>query len=248
MTEKYFNIRYEFSHDAVFAAIDATLEQGNAGYICVADGNILTMVDRDKEYASVVDGAMFSICDSSFVPLYLKRIYGIERSQFCGSDIFRMTVAMKKYRQFFLGGSAPVLNALKEEQSKTDPAISGMTFLELPFCNVEDFDYEDIARQINEDGADIIWVALGAPKQERFMQRLLPYLDRGVMIGVGAVFNFFSGLENAPKRAPKWMLDMHLEFVYRIFSEPKKQIRRCRDIILSLPRILLKERRISRGR
>lgn len=78
------------------------------------------------------------------------------------------------------------------------------------------------------------------------MQMLLPYLDKGVMIGVGAVFNFFSGLENAPKRAPRWMLKLRLEFVYRILSEPRKQIRRCRDIVVCLPRILRKERRLAR--
>ena len=243
MTERYFNIRYEFSQDAVYSAIDDALEAGRSAYICVADGNILTMVDRDEKYAAVVDGAMFSICDSSYVPLYLKRIHGIDRRQFCGSDIFRKTVQMKKYRQFFLGGSASVLKALQTEMSKVDPAIAGMSFLELPFCKVEEFDYEAIARQINEDGADIIWVALGAPKQERFMNMLQPYLRRGVMIGVGAVFNFFCGLENAPKRAPEWMLKMHLEFVYRIFSEPRKQLRRCRDILFGLPGILVKEMR-----
>lgn len=241
--EKYFNIRYEFSREKVFEGIDAALEAGETGYICVADGNILTMVHKDPQYAKVVDGAMFSICDSSYVPLYLKRLYGIDRQQFCGSDIFRATVAMKKYRQFFLGGSAPVLNGLKAEQRKIDSAIAGMTFYELPFRKVEDFDYKAIAEAINADGADIIWVALGAPKQERFMQLLRPYLNRGVMIGVGAVFNFFSGLDNAPKRAPKWMLRLHLEFVYRIFSEPRKQLRRCRDIIFTLPAILRAEKK-----
>lgn len=241
--EKYFNIRYEFSRQAVFAAVDEALEQGRPGYICVADGNVLTMVHKDSRYARVVDGAMFSICDSSYVPLYLKRLYGIKRSQFCGSDIFSSVVGMKKYRQFFLGGSSEVLQALKREQAKVDPAIAGMTFLELPFCNVEDFDYEGIAEAVNADGADIIWVALGAPKQERFMQLLQPHLKRGVMIGVGAVFNFFCGLENAPRRAPEWMLKMHIEFVWRIFSEPRKQLRRCRDILFTLPSILREEKR-----
>ena len=104
--EKYFNIRYEFSRQAVFAAVDEALEQGRPGYICVADGNVLTMVHKDSRYARVVDGAMFSICDSSYVPLYLKRLYGIKRSQFCGSDIFSSVVGMKKYRQFFRGCSS----------------------------------------------------------------------------------------------------------------------------------------------
>ena len=89
------------------------------------------------------------------------------------------------------------------------------------------------------DGGDIIWVALGAPKQEIFMSKLKPFLKRGVMIAVGAAFKFYSGLEE--KRAPEWMVKHHLEFVYRIFSEPKKQLKRCSWIIITLPGLLLGE-------
>ena len=68
-----------------------------------------------------------------------------------------------------------------------------MTFYELPFCDVEDFDYQNIAQMIEKDKAEIIWIALGAPKQEIFMNRLQPHLRKGVMIAVGAVFKFYSG-------------------------------------------------------
>ena len=70
-----------------------------------------------------------------------------------------------------------------------------MTFLELPYMSVEEFDYANIAKEIETDEADIIWIALGAPKQEYFMDRLKPHLKRGVMIAVGAVFKFYSGVE-----------------------------------------------------
>jgi N-acetylglucosaminyldiphosphoundecaprenol N-acetyl-beta-D-mannosaminyltransferase len=121
-----------------------------------------------------------------------------------------------------------------------------MKFIELPFCKVEDFDYPAIAEIVNKDGADIVWVSLGAPKQEMFMNRLLPHLDRGVIIAVGAAFNFFSGLADAPRRCPEWMYKCHLEFVHRIFKEPKKQIKRCWGIVVTLPRILGKESRRKR--
>ena len=118
-----------------------------------------------------------------------------------------------------------------------------MVFQELPFLTVEEFDYKSIAKKIEEDGADIIWVALGAPKQERFMANLKPFLSHGVMIAVGAAFNFYSGLN--VKRAPEWMVKNHLEFCYRIYSEPKKQLKRCWGIITSLPRLLLSEYKVK---
>ena len=239
----YFNINYEFDKQTIWCKIDEQLQNEGARYICVADGNILQMVHKDLECRNVVNASMFSICDSSWVPLFLKRIYGVRYQQYCGSQIFEDLTDKKRYRQFFIGTSEKVLEGLKTELSKKDPAISGMSFFAPPFCKVEEFDYPSIAEMINKDNPDIVWVALGAPKQENFMYRLQPMLNRGVMIGVGAVFNFYCGLENTPKRAPQWMVKSHLEFVYRIFSEPKKQLKRCKDILLTLPNVYKEEKK-----
>ena len=122
-----------------------------------------------------------------------------------------------------------------------NPAVEDMQFVELPFCDVEAFDYDEIARMVEADGAKIIWVALGAPKQERFMARLLPHLQQGVMIGVGAAFKFYSGMEE--RRCPEWIQRHHLEFIYRILQDPKKQLRRCYWILRTLPGLYLEEKR-----
>ena len=243
---QYFNINYEFDKQVVWDGIDEQLQKKEARYICVADGNILQKVYKDLEYREVVNASMFSICDSSWVPLFLKRLYGVGYQRYCGSQIFEDLTGKKKYRQFFIGTSEKILEGLRTELSKTDPSINGMTFYAPPFCKVEEFDYLAIAEMVNEDNPDIIWVALGAPKQENFMYRLQPYLKRGVMIGVGAVFNFYSGLDDAPKRAPKWMINLGLEWLYRIFSEPKKQLKRCKDILVTFPKIYKEERKRKR--
>lgn len=243
--EKYFNIRYEFDKIVVHERIAQKVTEQGAGYICVADANILQQVHNDLDYREVVDGSMFSICDSSWVPVFVNRFYGIKHEHYCGSMIFKDIIEMKKYRQFFMGTSTKTLAALKENLMAMDPAIKDMTFYELPFCNVEDFDYPAIAEMVNRDNSDIIWVALGAPKQEIFMSKLNPYLKRGVQIAVGAAFKFYSGLEE--KRAPAWMRRMHLEFVYRIFAEPKKQWARCKQIICTLPQIFREEKKRKRA-
>lgn len=243
--EKYFNIRYEFDKAVVQERIAQKVKEQGAGYICVADANILQQVHNDLSYRKVVDGSMFSICDSSWVPVFVNRIYGIKHEHYCGSMIFKDIIEMKRYRQFFMGTSTKTLAALKENLTVMDPAIKDMTFYELPFCNVEDFDYPAIAEMVNRDNPDIIWVALGAPKQEIFMSKLNPYLKRGVQIAVGAAFKFYSGLEE--KRAPEWMRRMHLEFVYRIFAEPKKQWARCKLIIRTLPQIFREEKKRKRA-
>ena len=119
-----------------------------------------------------------------------------------------------------------------------------MPFKELPFCKITEFDYSGIARMIEEDGTDIIQVALGAPKQEYFMSMLKPYLNHGVMIAVGAAIKFFSGIGET--WAPDWMVRYHLEFVYRIGKDPGKQLRRCYHIVRTLPGLLYHEWKIKK--
>ncbi|MDO4196650.1 MAG: WecB/TagA/CpsF family glycosyltransferase [Prevotellaceae bacterium] len=120
-----------------------------------------------------------------------------------------------------------------------NPDCEGMTFYELPFLRVEEFDYPAIAKMIEDDGADIIWMALGAPKQEQFMARLNPYLKRGVQIAVGEAFKFYSG--TGEKYAPRVLHDA-VEELHVVLHHPlKKQLKRCWGIVSTLPGMLWRE-------
>ena len=239
---EYFHVNYEFSHEKVQERILAHCAgDAKAAYVCVVDGNVLVQVHRDSAYREIVRNALFSICDSSWVPLYLNHIYGLKPSQYSGSEIFHDITGACRYRMAFLGSSADVLAALRNRLSAKNPAIRDMLFMELPFLSVEEFDYEAIAATLNADRPDILWVALGAPKQERFAARMAPLLNHGIILPVGAVFNFFSG--TGIKRAPDWMVRWHLEFLYRIFREPRKQLRRVWSIVRFTPGILREERK-----
>ena len=239
--EKYFNINYEFDVSEVHRAIEKRLKQHGSDYICVSDGLILNTVHEDLEYRKVVNGGMFSISDSSFVPVYIRWIYGKGKDyhQYCGSEIFEDIVKSRKYRMFFMGATQEALDGMKKTIYSWNPDTANMTFYELPFKKVDEFDYQAIANMVEDDGADIVWVALGAPKQEIFMSKLKPFLNHGVMIAVGAVFNFLSGL--GQDRAPQWMVKRHMEFVYRMFKGPKKHRKHVFDSITILPQILLEE-------
>lgn len=244
--EKFFDIQYEFNKELVWKRIDSQIALGKPDYICVADGVVVNHVQRNPDYRQTVNNGMFAICDSGWVPLYLKWIYGIRRSQYAGPMIFKDVVSQGKHRMIFLGTDRPTLDSLRLRLAQLNPAVLEMIFCELPYRSVEDFDYASIAQMIEADGAQVIWIALGAPKQDYFMRRLKPYLKHGVMIGVGAAFNFYSGIE---QRAPEWMIRRHLEFIYRIFQSPKKQMNRCWGIVTSLPGMLLGEwrRKKSQG-
>jgi N-acetylglucosaminyldiphosphoundecaprenol N-acetyl-beta-D-mannosaminyltransferase len=113
----------------------------------------------------------------------------------------------------------------------------------LPFAKVEDFSYEEIASQINKIRPDIIWVSLGAPKQEIFMSKLLPFLDKGVMFGIGAAFNYYAGILKEPTVR---IGTLRIIWLMRLFEEPKKQFRRCWNFIRVIPILKREERKKKR--
>lgn len=239
--KKYFNVNLEFEKETLDRTIFDAIENGGKGYVCSVESNNLTVANTNPEFLKVVNGALVNNCDGSVLAKILGRIHHESLSSYIGADIFLKYIGMKKYRQFFLGNTPEVLAGLKANLSKTDPAIESMRFETLPFRNVDEFDYEGIAKMINDDNPDIIWVSLGAPKQEIFMARLEPYLKRGVMFGFGAIFNFNAGVGDV-KRAPQWMLKHKLEWLHRAFEQPKKNIPRYWRFIKILPNLIREER------
>lgn len=237
---EYFGIKYQFDQNMIHQYIDHLAQTNGKNYICVADGVSLSTVEHSKQLKAIFDQAGMVICDSGWVPMFIRWIYKIQYRQYTGSSLFSDIIHKKKYNMIFLGTKEEILKPLQNNLAKIDSQISDMFFIELPFRKVEDFNYQSIAKKINEISPDIIWISLGMPKQEIFMYNLLPYINKGILIGVGAAFKFHSGLKNL-KRAPGWMIRAKLEWLHRIFSEPKKQISRCILIIRTVPKLLIKE-------
>ncbi|MBR2630177.1 MAG: WecB/TagA/CpsF family glycosyltransferase [Bacteroidaceae bacterium] len=240
--KRYFNVRLEFDKEKLDKTIFDAIESGKVGYVCSVESNNLTVANKNPEFLKVLNGALVNNCDGSVLAKILGRIHHEPLDSYIGADIFIKYVKMSKFRQFFLGNTPEVLAGLRENLSKIDPKIKDMRFETLPFCKVEEFDYEGIAQMINEDNPDIIWVSLGAPKQEIFMSLLQPHLKRGVMFGFGAIFNFNAGVGEV-KRAPQWMLNLRLEWLHRAFEQPQKNVPRYWNFIKILPRLIREERK-----
>ena len=217
------------------------------GYVCSVESNNLTVANKDPEFLRVLNGALINICDGSVLALILGLIHGQRFESYIGADLFAKYVQMRRYKQFFLGNVHSVLEALRSNLARIDPAIEHMVFEELPFKDVDGFDYSRIAAMINREKPDIIWVSLGAPKQELFMSRLLPHLDQGVMFGFGAILNFYAGI-GPVTRAPKIMLNLKLEWLHRAIQEPRKNIPRYLKFILILPWLIHSEMRRVRSK
>jgi N-acetylglucosaminyldiphosphoundecaprenol N-acetyl-beta-D-mannosaminyltransferase len=247
MEKKYFKVRIEFDQDRYDQIIEDAVKNDIPGYVCAIEANNLSYAYHHADFLNVVNGALVNSCDGAVLAKILARIHHEDIDCYPGTDIFDKYTALGKYRQFFLGNTPEVLASLKENlTAKRDPKIADMRFETLPFRKVEEFDYQGIADMINADNPDVIWVSLGAPKQEYFMARLKPYLKRGVLFGVGAAFNFNSSVGNV-KRSPEWMHKMRLLWLHRACEEPKKNIPRYWRFIKTLPTMIWNEKKMLRA-
>lgn len=244
--EHYFNVGLEFEKDRVDCVIQSAIADGQPGYVCSVESNNLTFANTHAEFLDVLNGALVNICDGSVLALMLGKLHRAPLKPYIGADLFISYINKQRYKQYFLGNTRAVLDGLQHQMSKIDPQLKSAPFVELPFRSVEDFDYMSIAEGINRVSPDIIWISLGAPKQEYFMNQLKPFLKRGVMFGVGAVFNFYSGV-GPVKRAPLFMRKLKLEWLYRAFEEPHKNIPRYWRFIKILPGLLVAESRKARA-
>lgn len=129
----------------------------------------------------------------------------------------------KGYSSFFYGGNEGIADQLAASLSERFPGLPVAGTWCPPFRPLTDDEVAEVVAMINGSGADMVWVGLSTPKQERWMSQFLPLLDVPVLLGVGAAFDIHSGnLRQAPPRLQK----MGLEWAYRLAMEPKRLWRR----------------------
>jgi len=125
----------------------------------------------------------------------------------------------KGYKHFFYGGADGVPELLKQKLTERFPHLQVVGTYSPPFRPLTPEEDEAICKMITDSGADIVWVGLSTPKQEKWMHAHLGRFAAPVMVGVGAAFDFHAGLK---KQAPHWMQKRGLEWFYRLVSEPRR--------------------------
>ncbi|MDD3040464.1 WecB/TagA/CpsF family glycosyltransferase [Bacteroides sp.] len=232
-----FNIHIEFDSKVFCKAVEDYIARKVKAYVCVVDANVITISQKDLKYREIVKAANINTCDGSSISKMVNSIYGTQYSAFNGPELFEYYIE-RPYKHVLMGNTKK-----KVEQIKAKVAEKGLeldlTHVDVPFVPVEEFDYPAIANQINALKPDIVWVSLGAPKQERFISNIFPYIEQGVLFGIGAAFNFYTGDLHNNKKEIRGLRFIWLE---RIFKEPKKQLSRVGKFLLAMPKMYWDER------
>lgn len=190
-------------------------------FICLSNVHTTVMSQQDEEYRNIQNSAFLALPDGSPLSL-VQRLRGYRMAeQVAGPDL--MSALWKATENmgishYFYGSTQDTIEALgkKLEKEYRGLKIAGMEAP--PFRALTETEDAEAVARINQSGAAIVWVGLGAPKQEKWM-----YEHRGkvnaLMLGVGAGFDFHAG---TVKRAPAWMRNHYLEWLYRLIQDPKR--------------------------
>ncbi len=221
------------------------LEQLRGKYICVSNVHTTVMAFRDEEYRKIQNSAAMALPDGKPLSIVSKRRGFTEAERVPGPDLMPRIFELSKekgYRHFFYGSTQGTLDKLKEKITQKYPYLQIAGMYSPPFRLLSESEDEQIIQMINDTCPDFVWVALGAPKQEKWMY---DHMDKihGIMLGVGAAFDFTAG---TVKRAPRWMQELCLEWLYRILQDPVRLIPRYFSTNFTFLRNVGKESRALR--
>ncbi len=205
------------------ALIEEHIDELRGKYICVGNVHTTVMAHDDAHYHKVQQDAAFVLPDGKPLSVYSRKHGFSDAERVTGPDLMLELFARDNgLRHYFYGSSEQTLEMLREKLKEKYPDIAIAGMVSPPFRALSEAEDEAAIQAINESGADIIWVGLGAPKQENWMYEHKDKVN-GVMIGVGAGFDYHAG---NIKRAPAWMQKMSLEWLYRLMQDPKRLFKR----------------------
>lgn len=205
------------------ARIEKDIERLRGQYICVANVHTTVMAYEDKDYWNVQHDAAICLPDGRPLSVYSRKHGFPEAERVTGPDLMGELFSRENgLRHYFYGGSAETVETLAVKLRERYPKLQIAGMVSPPFRELTaEEDAQEVTR-MNEAKADIIWVGLGAPKQENWMHRHKGKVD-AVMIGVGAGFDYHAG---TIKRAPMWMQKASLEWLYRLLQDPGRLLGR----------------------
>ena len=218
------------------------LQSGEKGYVVTPNAEIVYEAVQDSSFRDLLNGAALVLPDGAGVVLGAKilgtplkeKVAGIE----FGEEICRL-LAQTGGKLYLLGSKPGIADQAGDKLKEKYPG--------LVICGTADGYFKDedaVIAKINEAQPDVVFVCLGAPKQEKFIRNHFDELNATLYLGLGGSLDGYAGVA---QRAPRWMINLSLEWLYRLLKEPKRLGRMMR-----LPKFVMicvkeKQRRKKNG-
>ncbi|NLL77706.1 MAG: WecB/TagA/CpsF family glycosyltransferase [Clostridiales bacterium] len=210
---------------SVIGYLTKNLERLRGEYVCVSNVHTTVLAYNDETYRKIQNDAAIAIPDGKPLSL-ICRLRGFKDAQrVAGPDLMPEILKLseeKGYRHYFYGSTEETLQSLEANLRKRYPRLKIVGTYSPPFRKMTAEEDARIIEEISKTEPDFLWVGLGAPKQERWMYEHKGEIN-AVMLGVGAAFDFHAG---TAKRAPKWVQEFYLEWLYRLIQDPRRLLKR----------------------
>lgn len=215
------------------SVLEESITSGEQAFVVTANAEIIMMCQEDAGYKKIVSQDAKLVLPDGAGAVWAGRHLGYKvPERVAGFDLYCQLLdkaAQKGYKAFFFGGSPGIAEAAKAKSEELYPGV------QVVGCRNGYFKEEEsqaIIEEINASGADMLFAALGAPKQEKWLVRYREQLKPKILMGIGGSFDVFAG---KMERAPKWMQDASLEWLFRLYKQPSRFMR-----MMALPKFVLK--------
>jgi N-acetylglucosaminyldiphosphoundecaprenol N-acetyl-beta-D-mannosaminyltransferase len=208
--------------ESAIAAIAKLLIQRRKGYVCLANVYGITEARRDPRLASIYRHAVLTLPDGA-PAAWVGRLQGHkEMRRVAGPELMLEVFGRKEFagvKHFFYGGAETVAQELQKRLTGRFPGSCVVGTYTPPFRELNRAEEDALIKQVRKLKPDIIWVGVGSPKQDYFMQRYLMALDVTLMFGVGAAFDIHTGRVHD---APRWIKSMGMQWLHRLVQDPRR--------------------------
>jgi N-acetylglucosaminyldiphosphoundecaprenol N-acetyl-beta-D-mannosaminyltransferase len=173
---------------------------------------------KDNEFRQALVNSDVLLPDGEGIVLMAKHLKGVKITKIAGADIHDFLLKhanIKSLKCFYLGSNQNTLNLIENKLSKQYTNIQ-FGFFSPPFKSVfSNADNENMISQINAFSPDVLFVGMTAPKQEKWVFQNKGYINTNIICSIGAVFDFIA---ETKKRAPQWIIQIKMEWLYRSFT------------------------------
>jgi len=212
----------DVSMEETLERIDSFIAEGSFHQIATANIDYLVQATKDPEHRHTLCMCDLVVADGMPI-VWISRLFGAPlKERVTGADLVPRLARLsseKKYGIFLLGAQAKVSEGAALRLKSIYPGVRIVGRLSPPVLPIDEFDDDAIIREIEQANPHILLVAFGSPKQEKWINRNRHRLRVPVCIGVGGSLDFLAG---AVPRAPRWMQQSGLEWLYRIWAEPRR--------------------------
>lgn len=219
-------------------ALDAMqhwIDQRTPNYICCVPAHTVMNVYDHPELQPIFEESGLNTPDGMAI-VWLLRWAGFRQvERVYGPDLLQAACSYgleRGWRHYFYGGTPETVSGLAAKLQNQFPGLQVTGLESPPFRPLTPEEDEESCRRMMAAEADIVWVGLGSPKQEKWMHTHAGRVGAPVLVGVGAAFDFLSG---AKSQAPRWVQKLGMEWLFRLVSEPRRLWKRY---VLGYPRFI----------